>query len=278
MGNTGKIPDCSLKRRAYKRGGGGGGGGGRVVSVKTMSQPIFLEDVKVWSKKLLIVSAVVSILVLAYILSRINPEIPGIKTWGKHPAASKVQPGLDAGIPCSSQEGRAAIAAAQFCEAIQCRDADALVSMGLKYLPNPPPSSSQFCLPALTLCRYATGDGVPASLSNAFALFFKAAAMGHARGMCFVAAAYHFGQGVPENRFEALRWCGCVYVDTCRHLFVNFCVSPSLLFRYQRSAALGNTLAKSKIGEFGLLDVPALIKSRAMHGIKNFVRRQEKTC
>jgi len=43
----------------------------------------------------------------------------------------------------------------------------------------------------------------------------------------------------------------------------------------QRSAALGNNLAKSKIGEFGLLDVPALIKSRAMHGINNFVRRQE---
>lgn len=106
-------------------------GGG--VSVKPMSQPIFLEDVKLWSKKLLIVSAVVSIFVLAYILSRINPEIPGIKTWGKHPAASKVQPGHAAGIPCSSREGCAATAAAQFCEAMQCRDADALVSMGLKY-------------------------------------------------------------------------------------------------------------------------------------------------
>jgi hypothetical protein len=59
---------------------------------------------------------------------------------------------------------------------------------------------------------------------------------------------------------------------------VIFCVSPSLLFRYQRSAALGNKLAKSKIGEFGLLDVPALIKSRAMHGVNNFVRRHAKTC
>jgi len=158
--------------------------------------------------------AVVSIFVLAYILSRINPEIPGIKTWGKHPAASKVQPGHAAGIPCSSQEGCAATAAAQFCEAMQCRDADALVQHGPQVLTNSTPSSSQFCLPALILGRYATGNGVPASLSNAFALFFKAAGMGHARGMCFVAAAYHFGQGVPENRFEALRWCGCAYVHT----------------------------------------------------------------
>lgn len=60
------------------------------------------------------------------------------------------------------------------------------------------------------LSRYATGDGIPANLSRAFALFNKAANMGHARGMCYVAAAYHFGQGVAESRFEALRWCGGV--------------------------------------------------------------------
>ena len=57
------------------------------------------------------------------------------------------------------------------------------------------------------------GDGVPASLARAFALFFKAAGMGHARGMCYVAAAYHFGQGVSESRFDALRWCAL----TCLH-------------------------------------------------------------
>jgi TPR repeat protein len=67
--------------------------------------------------------------------------------------------------------------------------------------------SVNFGLEALTLSRYAMGDGVPANLSRAFALFFKAAGMGHARGMCYVAAAYHFGQGVSESRFEALRWC-----------------------------------------------------------------------
>jgi TPR repeat protein len=67
---------------------------------------------------------------------------------------------------------------------------------------------------ALMLCRYAMGDGVPANLSHAFAIFFKAASMGHARGMCYVAAAYHFGQGVPESRFEALRWCALAFVST----------------------------------------------------------------
>jgi hypothetical protein len=58
------------------------------------------------------------------------------------------------------------------------------------------------------------GDGVQANLSHAFALFFKAAGMGHARGMCYVAAAYHFGQGVPESRFDALRWFVCSF-STC---------------------------------------------------------------
>jgi hypothetical protein len=47
-------------------------------------------------------------------------------------------------------------------------------------------------------------------------------------------------------------------------------------FRYQRSAALGDRLAKSKIGNFGLLDVPALIKSRVMHGVKNYAQRKER--
>jgi hypothetical protein len=32
--------------------------------------------------------------------------------------------------------------------------------------------------------------------------------------MCYVAAAYHFGQGVPESRFEALRWCALAFVST----------------------------------------------------------------
>jgi TPR repeat protein len=123
-------------------------------------------------------------------------------------------------------------------------------------------------LAALMVGRYATGDGVPANLHRAFALFQKAAGMGHARAMCFVAAAYHLGQGVGESRFEALRWCGlprvCHYSTACDF---------SAVCRYQRSAALGDTLAKRKISEFGILDGPALLKSRIMHGIKNFSRR-----
>jgi hypothetical protein len=118
------------------------------------------------------------------------------------------------------------------------------------------------------------GDGVPANLSNAFALFFKAAGMGHARGMCYVAAAYHFGQGVPESRFEALRWCFIVLplLDD-----VEMPILRSPVVRYQRSAALGDRLAKKKIGEFGLLDVPALIRSRVMHGIKNFAQKVDRS-
>jgi hypothetical protein len=131
-----------------------------------------------------------------------------------------------------------------------------------------------FCLLALMLSRYAMGDGVPTNLSHAFALFLKAAERGHARGMCFVAAAYHFGQGVPENRFEALRWCICCRV--AGHLAVHTCVVFSPGSRYQRSAALGDSLAKRKIGDFGLVDVPALIKSRVIHGVKNFVHRRDK--
>ena len=34
-------------------------------------------------------------------------------------------------------------------------------------------------------------------------------------------------------------------------------------------------MAKKKIGDFGLLDVPALIKSRVIHGVKNFVHRRD---
>lgn len=124
-------------------------------------------------------------------------------------------------------------------------------------------------LAALIACRYATGDGVPANLHRAFALFEKAAGMGHARAMCFVGAAYHLGQGVDESRFEALRWCGlprvCRYATACDF---------SAVYRYQRSAALGDTLAKRKISEFGVLDGPALLKSRIMHGIKSFNGRK----
>ena len=36
------------------------------------------------------------------------------------------------------------------------------------------------------------------------------------------------------------------------------------------------SLAKRKIGDFGLVDVPALIKSRVIHGVKNFVHRRDK--
>lgn len=95
--------------------------------------------------------------------------------------------------------------------------------------------------------------------------------MGHARGMCYVAAAYHFGQGVRESRFDALRWCVCIYPG----VQANTCKFNLAVCRYQRSAALGDSLAKKKIGEFGLLDVPALIKSRAMHSVKNFARRRD---
>jgi hypothetical protein len=39
---------------------------------------------------------------------------------------------------------------------------------------------------------------------------------------------------------------------------------------------LGDSLAKKKIGEFGLLDVPALVKSRVMHSLGNLDRRRSK--
>jgi hypothetical protein len=35
-------------------------------------------------------------------------------------------------------------------------------------------------------------------------------------------------------------------------------------------------LAKRKIGDFGLVDVPALIKSRVIHGVKNFAHIEDK--
>ena len=67
------------------------------------------------------------------------------------------------------------------------------------------------------------------------------------------------------------------FILTCQYDFVNACVLVTLHFRYQRSAALGDTLAQKKINDFGLVDVPALIKSRVMRGVKNFAQRHDKT-
>ncbi len=79
------------------------------------------------------------------------------------------------------------------------------------------------------------GDGVPASLTRAFALFFRAAGMGHARGMCYVAAAYHFGQGVSESRFDALRWCAFTYLQlfVCVHVQLLLCCASRTSIAFQ---------------------------------------------
>ena len=98
-----------------------------------MSQPFRMDDIKSLSSKLLTISAIIAIFVLAYILSRINPESRRIRTLQRHPCATSEK-------HCSSADAliaehnrlkdEAAAADASFHEAMQCTDANVLVKLG----------------------------------------------------------------------------------------------------------------------------------------------------
>ena len=97
-----------------------------------MSESLNTEDAKRLSMKLLLISGVAAIFVLAYILSRISPEARGIRVLASRPTASKNQshrkpdtPGLGA-----VQKDSAAAADEHFLESMQCTDPDVLVKMG----------------------------------------------------------------------------------------------------------------------------------------------------
>ena len=97
-----------------------------------MSESFTTEDVKRLSMKLLLISGVAAIFVLAYILSRISPETRGIRVLASCPTALKNQnhrspltPGLGA-----VQKDSAAAADEHFLESMQCTDPDVLVKMG----------------------------------------------------------------------------------------------------------------------------------------------------
>ncbi len=92
-----------------------------------------MEDIKSFSIKLLIISAVVAIFVLAYILSRISPENCRIRTLQRHPCATSVKNCSSADALIAEQnrlKDEATAADARFCEAMQCTDADVLVKLG----------------------------------------------------------------------------------------------------------------------------------------------------
>ena len=93
-----------------------------------------MDDVKRWSVKLLIISGVITIFVLAFILSRISPETRGVKMLESGLTASRIlnhvgsaNSGLD-----PVQEVSSAAADEQFLKAMQCANGDNLVTQGRK--------------------------------------------------------------------------------------------------------------------------------------------------
>ncbi len=93
-----------------------------------------MDDVNLWSKKLLLISAIITIFVLAFILSRISPETRGVKIFGPRQTASKIlndHSSASSGLG-AAQEANAAAADEQYSKAMQCTDGDALVSLGRK--------------------------------------------------------------------------------------------------------------------------------------------------
>lgn len=90
-----------------------------------------MDDIKRWSMKLLLLSGVITIFVLAYILSRISPETRDFKVLESRLAAlntsnhlGSATPGLGAVQEDNAEE--------QFFEAMQCSDSDVLVTQGRK--------------------------------------------------------------------------------------------------------------------------------------------------
>jgi hypothetical protein len=90
-----------------------------------------MDDIKRWSMKLLLLSGVITIFVLAYILSRISPGTRDVKVLESRLAALNMSNHLGSATPGlgAVQEDNAE---EQFFEAMQCSDSDVLVTQGRK--------------------------------------------------------------------------------------------------------------------------------------------------